>query len=240
MTYVLSDIHGNQRRFDSIMKQINLQLEDTLFILGDVIDRYPDGIKILRKIMKMSNVKMLLGNHEYMMLNALGQSDDISDKNTDSYEKSLWYRNGGRVTHKYLKRIKKEYRTEVFQFIRQLPLNYDVDVGGVKYKLVHASPVENYTIKHASSYIYKSKTEFAVWDRWNEGMPVPKGYILVFGHTPTIHFQNVMPPCIWKSNRAIGIDCGSGYSLGRLACMRLDDMKEYYSEEQEPITDIYR
>ena len=71
-------------------------------------------------------------------------------------------------------------------------------------------------------------------------MPVPKGYILVFGHTPTIHFQNVMPPCIWKSNRAIGIDCGSGYSLGRLACMRLDDMKEYYSEEQEPITDIYR
>ena len=42
------------------MKQINLQPEDTLYVLGDVIDRNPDGIKILRKLMAMPNVKMLL------------------------------------------------------------------------------------------------------------------------------------------------------------------------------------
>ena len=71
MTYVLSDIHGQMRRFQSIMKQINLQPEDTLYVLGDVIDRYPDGIKILRQLMVMPNVKLLLGNHEFMMLNAL-------------------------------------------------------------------------------------------------------------------------------------------------------------------------
>ena len=53
MTYVLSDIHGNLRRFESIMAQINLQPDDTLYVLGDVIDRYPDGIKILRRIMQM-------------------------------------------------------------------------------------------------------------------------------------------------------------------------------------------
>lgn len=29
MTYVLSDIHGNLRRFESIMKQIDLQPDDT-------------------------------------------------------------------------------------------------------------------------------------------------------------------------------------------------------------------
>ena len=45
MVYVLSDIHGQKRRFESIMKQINLQPEDTLYVLGDVIDRNPDGIK---------------------------------------------------------------------------------------------------------------------------------------------------------------------------------------------------
>ena len=39
MIYVMSDIHGNTRRFDSILKQIDLQPEDTLYILGDVIDR---------------------------------------------------------------------------------------------------------------------------------------------------------------------------------------------------------
>lgn len=63
MTYVLSDIHGNLQRFESILAQINLQPDDTLYILGDVIDRYPDGIKILRRIMKMPNARMLIGNH---------------------------------------------------------------------------------------------------------------------------------------------------------------------------------
>ena len=71
MIYVMSDIHGNSKRFDSVMEQINLQPEDSLYILGDVVDRYPDGIRILRRIMRMPNVKMLLGNHEYMMLEAM-------------------------------------------------------------------------------------------------------------------------------------------------------------------------
>ena len=57
MIYVMSDIHGQKRRFDSVLKQINLQPEDTIYILGDVIDRNPDGIRILRQIMAMPNAK---------------------------------------------------------------------------------------------------------------------------------------------------------------------------------------
>ena len=53
MIYVLSDIHGNAKNFDAILQQICLQPEDILYILGDVIDRHPDGIRILRKIMSM-------------------------------------------------------------------------------------------------------------------------------------------------------------------------------------------
>lgn len=53
-TYVMSDIHGNSRRFQSILDQIKLQPEDTLYILGDVIDRFPDGIRILRQLMSMN------------------------------------------------------------------------------------------------------------------------------------------------------------------------------------------
>ena len=55
-------------------------------------------------------------------------------------------------------------------------------------------------------------------------------FVLVFGHTPTNHFQNAEPMRIWKGDDAIGIDCGCGYDYGRLACLRLDDMKEFYSE----------
>ena len=68
MVYVLSDIHGNERRFNSILEQINLQSDDILYILGDVVDRHPEGIRILRKIMKMPNVKMLLGNMTSLLI----------------------------------------------------------------------------------------------------------------------------------------------------------------------------
>ena len=55
MIYVMSDIHGSMGRFRSIMKQIDLQPEDLLYVLGDVIDRGPDGIRILRELMAMPN-----------------------------------------------------------------------------------------------------------------------------------------------------------------------------------------
>lgn len=97
MIYVLSDIHGNERRFHSVLKQINLQPEDTLYILGDVIDRHPGGIRILRESMSMPNVKMILGNHEYMMLRALGVPRD--DNWDDGGAMGHWYRNGGKMTH---------------------------------------------------------------------------------------------------------------------------------------------
>ena len=32
MIYVMGDVHGNERRFYSVMKQINLQPSDTLYI----------------------------------------------------------------------------------------------------------------------------------------------------------------------------------------------------------------
>ena len=233
MTYVLSDIHGNIVRFESIMSQINLQPEDTLYILGDVIDRYPDGIKILRRVMKMPNVKMLLGNHEYMMMCAIGHCRDAAEEkaNANEYAKQLWYRNGGSVTHKYLKHLRKDVRAEVFAYIRQLPLNLDIEVNGTKYKLVHGSPVENYMSSYHYSSYYNTLAEFAVWERWNETMPVPAGFVMIFGHTPTCHFQSVTPWSIWGTEEAIGIDCGCAYPDGRLACLRLDDMTVFYSEE---------
>ena len=39
MIYVMSDIHGNLARFESIMMQIELKPTDTLYILGDIVDR---------------------------------------------------------------------------------------------------------------------------------------------------------------------------------------------------------
>jgi len=234
MIYVMSDIHGNALRFESVMDQIDLKPEDTLYILGDVIDRYPDGIRILRKLMKMTNVKMLIGNHEYMMLKSINEphvqvnSGSPWERNRMQKNTRLWYRNGGEITHNYLKHIRKDIRKEVYEYLHSLPHNMEVEVNGTKYKLVHASPEENY--QGLAMFDYDSPREFAVWERWSPCDCVPEGYKLIFGHTPTVHFQNVWPWSIWKSEEAIGIDCGCGYQEGRLACLRLDDMKEFYSK----------
>ena len=49
-TYVISDIHGQYEPFKRILQQINFSDDDVLYVLGDAIDRGPDGIKILKEI----------------------------------------------------------------------------------------------------------------------------------------------------------------------------------------------
>ena len=234
MTYVLSDIHGNARRFDSVLAQICLQPEDTLYVLGDVIDRHPGGIRILRRIMAMPNAKMLLGNHEYMMLRALGfPYDDYAD---DGRALEHWYRNGGKVTHAHWKRLRKSLRNDIVQYLRGLPLGLKVVVNGVTYMLVHGAPVESYD----GNPPYVNPTHYAVWKRLEAETAAPEGCTLIFGHTPTRHYQDAVPMEIWRAEGCIGIDCGSGYPeegpdsrYGRLACLRLEDGRVFYSREAE-------
>ena len=228
MIYVLSDIHGNERRFASVLEQIRLRPEDTLYVLGDVIDRYPGGIPILRRLMAMPNARMLLGNHEYMMLRALGQPRDSNFDDGRALEH--WYRNGGKVTHEHLKRLRKSLRQEIVDYLHSLPLHYDVELNGTHYKLVHGDTEENFDPNFPSPVYY------AVWKRFESMDPPPEGYTLVFGHTPTRYYQSSVPMKIWHDGSRIGIDCGSGYpeeGLGRLACLRLDDGAEFYSAEPE-------
>lgn len=241
MIYVMSDIHGQKRRFDSVMKQINLQPDDTLYILGDVIDRNPDGIKILRQIMAMSNAKMLLGNHELMMMNALYYPPPEDEEWPEYYyecKQSLWYRNGGDITHNYLKHIKKTVRQEIFEYLEKLPVNMEITVNGRQFILTHAAPAELY---ETYGHKYECERDFAVWMRF-DSFPVLEDCTVIFGHTPTIRFQYDNPMAIWDAKSWIGIDCGcmlpekgdpwSG-ALGRLSCLRLDDMQVFYSEEPQ-------
>lgn len=132
MIYVMSDIHGHMARFRSVMKKIDLKPEDTLYVLGDVIDRNADGIRILRELMAMPNVKMTLGNHELMMLQALCYAEA---EEAFSYIPPLyrWYNNGGLVTHEHLKHLRKTLRAEVFAYLDRLPVNIKISVRGERF-----------------------------------------------------------------------------------------------------------
>lgn len=229
MIYVLSDIHGNERRFDSVLEQIRLQPEDTLYILGDVIDRYGGGVRLLRRIIAMPNAKMLLGNHEYMMLRALGQPYD--DNRDDGRALAHWYRNGGDVTHRSWKHTRKAVRKGILDYLHGLPLSFDIRVNGTDYKLVHGAPIETY----ASDPKYRNPIHYAVWKRLDAAEKPLQGHTVVFGHTPTQYYQDKSPMEVWWDGNRIGIDCGSGFpeeGHGRLACLRLDDEKVFYSVEK--------
>ena len=47
MRYVVSDIHGNYELFVKLLKKINFSKRDTMFVLGDVIDKGKDVQKLL-------------------------------------------------------------------------------------------------------------------------------------------------------------------------------------------------
>lgn len=75
-----------------------------------------------------------------------------------------------------------------------------------------------------------------VWNRVTEETVQDDGSIMIFGHTPTVIYHQGEDMTVWYGKNMIGIDCGSGYYDGEvgtgchLACLRLDDMKEFYSE----------
>ena len=217
MIYVMSDIHGHMNRFRSVMDQIQLREDDHLYVLGDCIDRFPDGLEILKELYSMPNVTVLLGNHEYMMLKAL-------EKPLKSKEPlHLWYGNGGKVTHDEWKLYTKAQQDEVIEIIRSLPVNVEVRCNGTDYLLVHGAPLG-----------YKQKTDDpvldSVWTRLGRYSYLNRKEIVVFGHTPTYHHQHELPMRVYHGCGMIGIDCACyDETIGRLACLRLDDMAEFYS-----------
>ena len=130
MIYIMSDIHGLFRQFIRMLKHINFYDSDTLYILGDVIDRGTGGIAMLNYCKSKPNIHLLKGNHEDMMEKAL-TSEVYSDVN-------LWYSNGGDVTDHTLMRQGKEVEEELLAYIKSLPLYFDITVKEQPYLLIHA------------------------------------------------------------------------------------------------------
>ena len=54
-TYVMSDIHGQYSLFERMLDKIKFSDTDDLYILGDIIDRGPENIKMIEKVFSNSN-----------------------------------------------------------------------------------------------------------------------------------------------------------------------------------------
>lgn len=212
-TYCISDIHGDFERYQEMLQLIQFTHKDTLYILGDVIDRNADGVKILMDIIDRVNVFMILGNHEEMCLQVF-----TSPYNAEALQQ--WRYNGGSRTYADLKyRRTPDARSRIFQYLRKLPDHLDIVVNDRAFHLVHGYPGE--------------ETMDRIWNRPEPDGPAPfSNKTTIIGHTPTSFLtgKENEPLQIWHGNGIIDIDCGCGNKnkFVRLACLRLDDMAEFY------------
>ena len=68
MDYCISDIHGYYGLFCRLLEKIKFGGGDRLYVLGDIIDKGPDGIRLAKLLFSMPNAHCIAGNHEYDFL----------------------------------------------------------------------------------------------------------------------------------------------------------------------------
>lgn len=229
MKYVMSDIHGCSDKYQKMLELINFNNDDTLYILGDVIDRGKDGIKVLSDIMKRENMVFIMGNHEYMAMQCLPfLLDDPSNARIqdmdfdDIMNLQLWISNKCGPTIKELDAKTKYERIAVYKFLKKAKYYEEVKAGENTFVLSHGV-VDNYALLNS---LDECDPKCFLYGRPDEN-PINSGdKFFVFGHTP-VQLLSKDNKILYKDN-LIDIDCGCVFKGGRLGCLCLDTLEEFY------------
>ena len=220
MIFVCSDIHGN---YDIYRKAINkMSREDTLYILGDVIDRGPDGIAIIQDMMLRDNVHFLIGNHEWMLLTSV-----LSNWNEDYVD--IWSnpRNGGLVTMKALYNLPHDELNLVIDWIKTRPLYERLEINGAFVNLVHGMydkrldglfgvPFVEIAEKYDHCDCYKGAIVFdTLWNSPFKNFSIceyNKEELYIHGHVPILKLSEILEPFHFRN--VVDIDGGLMYGGG--------------------------
>ena len=219
--YAISDIHGCAKTFRYLVEEkIKLKPTDQLFLLGDYIDRGPDSKGVLDFILALRAqdyaVTTLIGNHEYMLLQAL----------EDPEHRQLWLLNGGRAT--------------LNSFNAHLPAVIVANYWPFFSALEYYQALDDYLLVHAG-FDFTAPNPFAdyedmLWTRkFTPDEKYTQGRLVVHGHTPTVAPKitaQLGPPVA----PALNIDGGCVYqrpSLGQLVALNLDTRELLMVENRE-------
>ena len=223
--FVVSDIHGHLKQFEEMLTHWNR--EDTLVVLGDLIDRGTQSLQVIEKVIELNqtygdNVVFLKGNHEDMLLNFL---------NNPTEKQAQYYVNGGLETMQ--------------NFLAQLPdaianESYPVQAEAVKthfkaqLEFLATAPthriIGNVLFTHAgfnSEFATLDDTterEF-IWIRKHFLQANKTPYVNVFGHTPLTYIHESNDVWVSDDGRYIAID-GGCYMSGQLNAVLLNDNGE--------------
>ena len=221
MIYAVSDLHGRYDLFLKMIEKINLTENDTLYILGDIVDRGKDGIKILQDIMNRKNVIPLLGNHDYTCAYLLKR---LKCKSTPELKEIFrqYLCDGGLPTYEAYKKLNEKEKKDILEYLNCFSIFEELETQSGKFFLSHTVP---------------SKELMADFDNidWKELIigrtEYDKVYFedkyIVTGHTPTALIDYTSKGKILEINNHIAIDCGAVFN-GTLGCICLDTLEKYY------------
>lgn len=228
--YVISDLHGCPfKDFTNLLKKVNFNSNDFLYVLGDVIDRGNDGIKLLKLIMSKRNIKFILGNHEEMLLACDFLFEEINEYSINNltgqklYLFKTWLLNGGQATINELSIKRKEEIKYILEYLRKAPLYETVSVNGQDFILTHAGLGNFRQDKMLEEYTH----EELIWARPKISDKYHKNIITVFGHTPTVYYGEKYKGKALVTPTWIDIDVGISLGLKPMI-FRLDDMEAFY------------
>ena len=236
-TYVVSDIHGEYDLFAGLLEKIRLKEDDSLYILGDILDRGPYPIRTLLKVMEMPNAICLAGNHELMAIECLEfLMTEITEKSIEELDEKMvdnlltWQYNGGRTTIQEFCALDRKMQRLVIDFLKDFYIYEEMTVNDRDYLLVHAGLGGFYPGKEIEQY----SLEELIWRRAEYDIQYYEDIYVVTGHTPTQGIiGNPRPGYIFKKFNHIAIDCGCYRPDGRLAAVCLDTGEEFYFSDDQ-------
>ena len=235
MIYVTSDLHGcGVEVLQRLLDKVGFGEEDFLFILGDVIDRGSQGAELLLWLTEQTNVQLILGNHEALLLSCRLLFDEVTEEslagltNTSLRLVKNWFHNGGGPTLKGLDRLQKEspdLLEGIWDYLLDAPIYDQLEVNGKNYLLVHAGLGNYEKGKSLEDYTQHDLT----WARPNMETRYDEDFTVIFGHTPTEFLDEASKGQLIRGHGWICIDTGAANG-GNPMLLRLEDERAFYLE----------
>lgn len=90
----VSDIHGHVHYLDGVLKMSGYTVNDTLVIVGDMIEKGPESLKTIRYIMKLreenANVYVIMGNVDCHRIRSFYNDSPADFLNRFQWTKNVW------------------------------------------------------------------------------------------------------------------------------------------------------
>ncbi len=215
----ISDIHGCLDSFKALLQQIELTKEDTLFLLGDYIDRGPNSKGVIDHIWYLQEsghtVHCLLGNHEQMLLD-------------EYHPRESFYRAYPEALRSFGVQHVADIPEEYIEWMEEL--NVFLEIEG--YILVHAglSFKTNNPLADTKSMIWIRDWQTTIDKEWLGDR------VIVHGHTPLYRKKIIKSLSKLEEIPVINIDGGCCFTykgMGYLCALDLDALTVTFQERVE-------